>query len=431
MTLAVPPENTDKMIAFFAKRGVEATVVGTYTDTGRAHITWNGEDIMDMTMDFLHDGNPETPLTTTFTAGGEPEPTIEASDQGDMLLKMLSRLNICSKEFISTQYDHNVQGTAVLGPLQGPGRVYADASITKPVFDSPKGVVLSQGLFPRYSDIDTYHMAACSMDMAVRAAVTAGADINHLALLDNFCWCSSDEPERLGQLKRAAEAIYEVAVHYGAPFISGKDSMFNDFKGFDGDGDSVKISAPPTLLVSSIGVIPHVDQSISLAPKAVGDVVYLLGETKDELGGGEYYDEHGHLGANVPQVNIGRNLVLYKRYSRAARNHLITSGLALSYGGLGVGLAKKAIAGKMGLDIDLSGLGDLDTERLLYSESAGRILVTVAPQNVKAFEKTFKGFDHIYKIGHIAYSNKLNINNILEIKVNKLNEIYKATLRDY
>ena len=202
----------------------------------------------------------------------------------------MSRLNIASKEFISTQYDHNVQGTAVLGPLQGKGRVYADASVTKPVFDSPKGVVLSQGLFPRYSDIDTYHMAACSMDMAVRAAVTAGADINHLALLDNFCWCSSDEPERLGQLKRASEAIYEVATRYGAPFISGKDSMFNDFKGFDEKGNPVKISAPPTLLVSSIGVIPDIDQSISLAPKAVGDVVYLLGETKDELGASEYYD---------------------------------------------------------------------------------------------------------------------------------------------
>jgi phosphoribosylformylglycinamidine synthase II len=233
MTLAVPPENTSKIIDFLAKRGVEATVVGTYTDTGRAHITWKNETIMDMAMEFLHDGNPETPLKTTFTRGGETEPNIpEPKDHADTLLTMLGRVNIASKEFISTQYDHNVQGTAVLGPLQGPGRVYAETSITKPVLTSPKGVVLSQGLFPRYSDIDTRAMAAAGLDQAVRNAVVAGVDLKQLALLDNFCWCSSDEPERLGQLKRAVEVIYEMAVKYETPFISGKDSMFNDFKGY-------------------------------------------------------------------------------------------------------------------------------------------------------------------------------------------------------
>ncbi|MCF8495346.1 MAG: phosphoribosylformylglycinamidine synthase [Alphaproteobacteria bacterium] len=429
MTLAVPPENVEKLIEFLARRGVEATAIGTYTGTGRAVVSWRGETIMDLDMEFLHDGVPETPLKTTFTAGGEAEPSLPALST-DALLSMLSRLNICSKEFIATQYDHNVQGSAVLGPLQGPGRVYADATITKPVLNSPKGVVLSQGLFPRYSDIDTKHMAACGLDMAVRSAVAAGADFNHLALLDNFCWCSSDEPERLGQLKRAAEVIYDLAVLYGTPFISGKDSMFNDFKGFDAGGQPVKISAPPTLLVSSIGVIPDVEQSISLAPKAVGDLVYLLGETKDELGGGEYYDELGHLGRNVPQVDGAVNYQLYKIYSRAARERLMASAIAVGYGGLGVALAKTAIAGRMGLDIDLSAF-DLEAQRLLFSESAGRILVTVAPQNVKDFEKTFKKFAHVYKIGHVAYGNGLNIKDLLTAEISMLEKAYKAPLRDY
>ncbi|MGB0720652.1 MAG: AIR synthase-related protein, partial [Bdellovibrionales bacterium] len=306
MTMAVPPENVEKLIAHFAKRGVEATAIGTYTDTGRAHITYNDETVMDMAMAFLHDGIPETPLSTTFTRGGEDEPESqnlrisESRNSDDIseilrfrnseILQIISRLNICSREFVSTQYDHNVQGSAVMGPLQGPGRVYAETSITRPVFACSKGVVLSQGLFPRYSDIDTGAMAAAGVDLAVRNAVAAGCPIDHLALLDNFCWCSSDEPERLGQLKRAVEAIYEIAVKYETPFISGKDSMFNDFKGFDKNGKSVKISAPPTLLASSIGVIPDIARAIDLAPKAVGDLVYLLGETKDESGGGEYYD---------------------------------------------------------------------------------------------------------------------------------------------
>ncbi len=474
MTLAVPPENVKKLIDFFDKRGVEATAIGTYTDTGRAHITWYGDTIMDMSMDFLHDGVPETPLTSTFTRGGEAEPVFplpmpchpeqsegsvrsrdsSASPQNDilnhntLLLRMLSRPNICSKEFIATQYDHNVQGTAVMGPLQGPGRVYAETSITRPVLTSPKGIVLSQGLFPRYSDIDTGAMAAAALDMAVRNAVAAGVDLNQLALLDNFCWCSSDEPERLGQLKRAAEIIYDMAVKYETPFISGKDSMFNDFKGFDTNGNAVKISAPPTLLISSIGVIPHIDMAIDLAPKAVGDLVYVLGETKDECGASEYYAERGVLGSNVPAVNAHENLRLYKLYGRAVRAHLISSALAVGMGGLGVALAKKAIAGQMGMDIDLSalchpetpqGLKDLDSsasvtlqnDKVLYSESAGRILVTVSPQNKEKFEKTFKDLSCVFHAGHVAYSTKLNIKNILSVEIDKLHEAYKTPLRGY
>jgi phosphoribosylformylglycinamidine synthase len=431
MTMAVPEKNTKQLIDFLAKRGVEATVVGTFTDTGRSKITWHGETVMDMSMEFLHDGIPETPLKTTFTPGGTVEPMIkESKDHADTLLTMLGRLNICSKEFIATQYDHNVQGTAVLGPMQGPGRVYAEATITKPVLTSPRGVVLSQGLFPRYSDIDTYHMATNSLDMAVRNAVATGVDFNHLALLDNFCWCSSDEPERLGQLKRAVEAIYELAVLYGTPFISGKDIMFNDFKGLDKNGSPVKISAPPTLLVSSIGVIPDVEGSISIVTKEVGDSVYLLGETKDELGGSEYYDQLGHLGKNVPVVDGNRNHKLYSLYGRAVRDRLIASAIAVNHGGLGVALAKTAVAGRLGLDIDLSHI-NLSPEKALYSESAGRILVTVAPQNKKAFEKAFDKFEHVHYIGSVAFTEKLNINNILKADIKVLEEAYKAPLKDY
>lgn len=431
MTMAVPPENTDQLIEHFKKRGVEATVIGTYTDTGRAHITWDGETIMDMSMDFLHDGNPETPLTTTFTRGGENEPDLsEPDDYAQSLLDMLGRLNVCSKEFIATQYDHNVQGNAVLGPIQGKGRVMSEASISRPDFKSPKGVVLSQGLFPRYSDIDTGAMASAGVDMAVRAAVAAGCNFDHLALLDNFCWCSSDEPERLGQLKRAVEAIYEAAVKYKAPFISGKDSMFNDFKGFDKDGNPVKISAPPTLLASSIGVIDHVDMAISISPKAVGDLVYILGETKDECGASEYYDMNNALGSNVPETDIHTNQRLYKFYTRASKKHLIASAYPVGYGGLGAALAKKAIAGQMGMDIDLSKI-DMRADKVLYSESTGRIVVTVAPQNKEKFEKAFKDFPHLLHIGHIAYSNKLSVKNVLDTDIKQLDEAYKATLKEY
>ncbi|MFP4098165.1 MAG: phosphoribosylformylglycinamidine synthase subunit PurL [Alphaproteobacteria bacterium] len=431
MTLAVPPENVDKLIRHLEKRGVEATVIGTFTDTGHAEVTWRSDVIMDMDMDFLHNGNPETHLKTTFTRGGKAEPDLEEpGSYEECLTQMLGRLNICSKEFISTQYDHSVQGSAVLGPLQGKGRVYAETSITRPVLNSPKGVVLSQGLFPRYSDIDTGAMAAAGLDMAVRNAVAAGVDFNHLALLDNFCWCSSDEPERLGQLKRAVEKIYDLAVKYKTPFISGKDSMYNDFKGYDANGQPLKVSVPPTLLISSIGVIPHVERSISLAPKAAGDCIYVLGETKDELGASEYYDQCGYLGSNVPEVDAHQNWRLYKLYARASRDRLISSALAVGYGGLGITLAKKAIAGQLGLDIDLSKFA-LRPDTMLFSESTGRIVVTVAPKNKKAFEKNFKGFEHCHYIGSVSNSENLFIRNVLQVDIKKLDEAYKAPLRGY
>lgn len=453
MTLAVPPEHADKLIAHLAKRGSESSVIGTFTDSGRAAVQWQGEVILDLDLDFIHDGVPKTPLTTTYApkledepdfpepachpeySEGSQDPSVAKLPQDDknnyknILLTLLARPNIASKEFIAVQYDHEVQGGAVLKPLQGPGRVYANATITKPVLTSPRGVVLSQGLCPRLSDIDTYAMAANALDMAVRNAVAAGVDYDHLALLDNFCWCSSDEPERLGQLKRAAQAIYDLAVFYGTPFISGKDSMFNDFKGYDAAGKPVKISAPPTVLISSIGVIPSVDQAISLAPKEVGDIVYLIGVTKDELGAGEYYDMHNVTGRNAPVVDAALNHKIYRQYGRAARDYLIASALGVDYGGLAIALAKKAIAGQMGLDIDLSGI-DLRADKALFSESAGRILVTVAPANRKGFEKMFKGLP-VLMLGHVAYSNKLNIKNVLQADIQKLDEAYKSTFRDY
>ncbi|MEM9468799.1 MAG: AIR synthase-related protein [Pseudomonadota bacterium] len=429
MTMAVPEENVPELMTLLEKRGVEAWDIGEFTDSGRAVLTWHSETAMDMNMDFLHDGLPETPLTTTFTRGGEPEPDFaEPSDYAATLLDMMRRLNICSKEFVVAQYDHNVQGSAVLGPIQGKGRVCSEASVSKPVFDSPKGVVLSQGLAPRYSDIDTHHMARAALDTAVRNAIAAGGDIDHLALLDNICWCSSDEPERLGQLKRAMATIYHLAKSYRTPFISGKDSMFNDFKGYDEKDNPVTISVPPTLLISAIGVMENVNQAVSLDPKAAGDTVYILGETKDELGGSEYYNHLGYLGDNIPEMQDKTNYALYHALSEANKKQLCASAMPVGFGGLGVALAKKAISSDLGMDIQID--SDLRFDKLLFSESQGRIIVTVAPHDIEEFEAVMKGAPHIEKIGTVTNDNQLKIND-LEADIKALTEAYKAPLQDY
>ena len=430
MTLAVPPDNVDHLVSLLEKRGVEAWDIGQYTDSGRAQIKWHGDLIMDMAMDFLHDGLPETPLTTTFTPGGEPEPDLpEPDDYRETLLRMLSRPNIGSKECVSTQYDHNVQGSAVLGPLQGPGRVNAESSVSRPVLNNPRGVVLSQGLAPRYSDIDTYHMATAALDMAVRNAVAAGCPIDHLAILDNFCWCSSDEPERLGQLKRACEAIYDLAVLYQTPFISGKDSMFNDFRGYDADDNPVTISIPPTLLISGIGVLPDVRQAVSIDPKVVGDMVYIINETKNELGGSEYYAMYGLLGSSVPETDGAENLKAYRVLNKATRRELCASAMAVTHGGLGVALAKMCMASQLGMSVNLD--VDMRLDQKLFSETTGRILVTVSMDNQQAFEALFDDSGAtVTQIATITEQPVLRIGTF-EVSITDMEEAYKAPLRGY
>ena len=431
MSLAVPPENVDTIMTMLNKHGVEAWDIGEFTDTGRAHLSYDGDTVMDIAMDFLHDGIPETPLKTTFTRGGEAEPDFpESSNHTQTLIDMMGRLNICSKEFVSAQYDHNVQGSAVLGPVQGAGRVCSEATVSRPVLNSKRAAVLSQGLAPRYSDIDTHHMARAALDSAVRHAIAAGGDIDHLAILDNVCWCSSDEPERLGQLKRGMEAIYHLSKTYRTPFISGKDSMFNDFKGYDADNNPVTISIPPTLLISAVGVLEDVAHAVSLEPKQAGDLVYLLGKTKDELGASEYYDHLGYLGNNVPEMHDEPNYKLYRALSAVNKAQLCASAYAVGFGGVGVALAKKVIASD-GLGIDVILDDTLRLDKMLYSESQGRIIVTIAPENKEAFETAMASVDHVQQIGTVTNNPALNINGQVAASTSDLEKAYKTTLGGY
>ena len=292
MTLAVPPGKLDEFMALMNRRDVEATVIGTFTDTGRCVVDYHGSVVMDIELAFLHDGVPKKHLMTVHTGTKFPEPETLCPGRLDATLKtMLSRKNICSKEFISIQYDHTVQGGHVLGPVQGKGRVQAVATLTKVVPRSGKGVGLSQGIFPAYSEIDPYRMAVACIDTAIRGLIAMGIPLDAIAILDNFCWCSSDDPGRLDQLKGAAFGCYDGATGFGTPFISGKDSMFNDFSGFDEQNNPVKVSVPPTLLVSSIGIHPDVNSAVSMDAKFDGDLVYVIGNTTEELGGLEYFAE--------------------------------------------------------------------------------------------------------------------------------------------
>lgn len=397
MTVAVPPEKISDFLSLAQKMDVEASVLGQYTDTGYFHVRYGEETVAYLQLDFLHEGLPQMELSTRW----EPPRYEDASPPlpthlGDALKAMLGRLNICSKEWVVRQYDHEVQGGSVIKPLTGSENDGpSDAAVIRPLLDSFVGVVVSNGICPRYGDIDTYHMAACAIDEAVRNAVAVGGSLDYMAGLDNFCWCdpvaSEKNPDgayKLAQLVRANMALYDLTTAYGIPCISGKDSMKNDYA-----IGNIKISIPPTLLFSIIGRMEDVRKAVTMDAKRPGDLVYVLGVTKKEMGGSEWFAMHGIIGNSVPRVEPEKAKKLYKALNCAINEGLVASAHDCSDGGLGCAIAEVAIAGGLGMEIDLRLVPQEGIERvdeLLFSESQSRFVVTVPPAHQKAFEEIMR-----------------------------------------
>ncbi|HOO72345.1 MAG TPA: phosphoribosylformylglycinamidine synthase subunit PurS [Spirochaetota bacterium] len=446
MTLSVPENKCEEFLSLMRKRGVEATVIGHFNASTRGIVRMNGKVIFDLDMDFLHNGLPRKKIETSYTRPRNPQPVFDVpADMRSLFLEMLSRLNTASFEFISFQYDHEVQGNSVIKPVQGRGKINGNASVIRPLLDSTRGVVLSQGLYPSYSDIDTYWMAACSIDTAVRNAVAAGATLDHLAILDNFCWCDSNNPERLGELKRAAQACYDISVAYGTPFISGKDSMFNDFKGYDEHFNEIMISIPPTLLISSIGVIESIERTQTIDFKNDGDLVYVLGMTADETGGSEYLACIGerstgrkYIGGTVPEVRPGEFMKTYRAVEHALSEGILASSISVERGGLAIALAKSAMAGMKGARIDLAPVpasARLRDDTVLFSESQGRVLVSVSPGHRERFEALCAGVLFAC-IGSVTADERfcvsgMNQSTLIETEISSMLAEHKKTFANY
>lgn len=415
MTIAVKPQDLDRFMELSQEHEVESTVIGQYTDTGKLHIKYRGETCAYVDMDLLEKGFPSWEFDAVWLppeTRGLYEPVIsEPRDFNRLLLKMLARPNICSKEWIIRQYDHEVQGGSVIKPLVGiHHNIPSDASVTRPVLTSTKGLAFSQSLLPWYSRIDAYHMMTCTIDEAVRRIIAVGGSFDHIGGLDNFCWpnIGFDEKKnpdagfKAAQLVRACRALKEACMAYKIPLLSGKDSMYVDGH-LEGEfGERIKVSALETVQFSATSVLDDVSKCMTLDPKVSGDLIYVMGATANELGASEYYDLFGKIGLNLPQVNFPVNKILYKTLEKAIDKELIASSHAVARGGLGIHLSLMAMAGGLGMEIDLACLplppGAEPPEKevlshasLLFSESAGRFIVTVSPDHKNVFEKLCKG----------------------------------------
>lgn len=409
MTVAVPADKIDELVSLAEKLDVEATDIGEFTDDGLFTILWSGRTAGLLPLSFLHGGLPRMHLKAVWTPPLHQEPDFECpEDLTPALLEIVGRWNICSKEWLIRQYDHEVQGGAIVKPLVGLNNDGpSDAAVLRPLLDRWRGVAVGCGIAPRYSDIDTYWMMAAVIDEAVRNIVSVGADPDHMAGLDNFCWCDPVQSEKtpdgeykLAQLVRANEALFDITTAYGIPCISGKDSMKNDYS----VGDT-KISIPPTVLFSAVGIVPDVRLSVTSDFKHAGDSIYVLGVTRDETGGSEYFASRGHVGSKVPRVRAPeRAIAMYRALHQAMRAGLVASCHDLSDGGLGVSLAECCFSGGLGAEVSLSDMALEGVDRddvALFSESPCRFILTVRPDLRTKIEEQMKSF-HCTYVGEVV-----------------------------
>jgi phosphoribosylformylglycinamidine synthase len=389
MVIAVKPENSGAIKKIFDDENVESTVIGKFTNDKKLILRYNGQQVAEMDMDFLHDGVPKIRRKAVWKTPELSEPRIAEKDNyNDELLQILSSYNVASKEWVIRQYDHEVQGSSVVKPLTGVNNDGpSDAAVIKPKFDSDKGLAISCGMNPLYGDIDPYWMAVAGIDEAIRNLVCVGGRADRIALLDNFCWGNCTKPETFGPLVRAAQACYDGAIAFDAPFISGKDSLNNEFSCEDGR----QISIPSTLLISAISIVDDINKCVTMDAKRGGNFLFVVGETKNELGGSHYYKIHGQLGANVPKADLETAPKIAKRVGDAIARGLVVSCHDCSEGGLAVALAEMAFAGGLGIEADLRGLPkSTDCSRIdmqLFSESNSRYIVEVELGNYDAFVK--------------------------------------------
>ncbi|HVN96745.1 MAG TPA: AIR synthase-related protein [Syntrophorhabdaceae bacterium] len=398
MTVAVSKEHLDSFLDLSRKMNVESTVLGQFTDTGMFHALYGGKTVAYLDMQFLHEGLPKMDLKATWQRViVDEEPLAEPTDCLHALTGVLRRWNVCSKEYVVRQYDHEVQGGSVIKPLTGEKNDGpSDAGVVRPDLASLNGVVVSHGICPKYSRFDTYHMMACAVDEAIRNNLASGGSLKRMALLDNFCWsdpvASERNPEgeyKLAQLVRANRALYDYTTFFGTPCISGKDSMKNDYMFND-----IKISVPQTVLMSAISVIDDVRKTVTMDVKEKGHMVVVVGKTYAELGGSEYFAHFNRQGNIPPRVRPGIAKKTYVALERAIKLGIIRSCHDVSDGGLVCGLAESSFAGGLGIEIDCARIpsqGIYRDDFLLFSESQSRFLVTMRDGDLPAFEKIFKG----------------------------------------
>jgi phosphoribosylformylglycinamidine synthase II len=430
MTIVVEPPDIPEFFDLARNMEVEITDIGYFTDSGYLDVRFNTKTVNYLQLDFLHNGVPQKKMQAEYNPPICKEPDVLKIDNyNDILIDLLKNINICSRENIIRKYDHEVKGRTIIKPLMGEKGIQPqDAGVMRLDHEGYEGIAVSNGIMPKFGDIDAYEMSCGAFDEAVRQIIAVGGCLPNTkqddgvfwTVNDNFCVPDSsyhpkknpDGKEKLAKLVQMCEGLYDMSTYFDIPMTSGKDSMKNDFK-----SEGQKISVPPTILYSMAAKINDIRKTITSGFKAEGDLIYQAGRTYDELGGSEFYKLFGELGANVPKVRKDQAKALYLSMMKANESDLIESAHDLSDGGLAVALAECLLGTDLGAEIDLEGLGELPLNAKLFAESHSRFVVSIKSSDKEYFESIF-GLNSIY-LGKINNTEQLTIKEKGKIVINE------------
>ncbi len=437
MTLVVEPEKEQALLDLAKKMEVEVTDIGYFTNTGYLDVRYKNNIVNYLDLDFLHNGVPQKRMTAEWQKPELNEPkNLIINDYNQVLSDLLSSDNIRSREEIIRKYDHEVKGKSIVKPLMGErGTSPQDAGVMRIDHESFEGIAISNGICPKYGDIDAYEMSAGAFDEAVRQIIAVGGELPNIQKNDDVFWTVNDNfsvpdslyhpetnpdgKEKLAKLVQMNEALFDMATFFDIPMTSGKDSMKNDFK-----REGIKISVPPTIVYSMVAKIRDIRKTVTSDFKAAGDLIYQVGKTYDELGASDFYKLFGELGANVPKVRKSQAKDTYLKMMQANKHNLIVSAHDISDGGMAVALAESVIGTDFGAEISLDLLGDLSVNAKLFAESHSRFIVSIKPENKEKFEEIMK--DKAVYLGQVSQNKVLQVFENKETIINMtLNELEK------
>lgn len=421
MLLMVPNEHVDRVLEIMYDEELKTSVIGELTEFPWIDVYYKGYLLCHVETEFLLHPHKVKRVATWIPPKFEEPVFNEPHDYNEIICRLLSSPNICSREEVIRTYDHEVQGATVIKPLHGVYGGPSDAVVLKPIPDSWRGIAISVGIKPWYSKIDPYWMAASSLEEALRNNVCVGG--RRIAILDNFTWGNPEKPDRLGCLVRAVKACYDFAVEFDVPFISGKDSLYNE---------SPLGPVLSTLLITAIGIVPDIRRVITLDLKCSGNPLYILGLTYPELGASQYYHLINYIGSSVPKVNAKSSKRIMDCIIEAIDMGYVKACHDISDGGLGIALSEMVLSNDLGVEVYLDRVPRFNVNRddiLLFSESNGRFLLEVD----RKFNEEFKNLLEKYNcpwgiIGRIITEPRMLI---YSLKGNLLVDLDSKILRDY
>ncbi|MEO0092229.1 MAG: phosphoribosylformylglycinamidine synthase subunit PurL [candidate division WOR-3 bacterium] len=427
MILFVPKKNLRRLLDLCKIYQVEASVIGKVTDTGKLLLRYWKKEVGNLDLKFLHQGLPQKTMvakvrkpTETCVSSGQFLAKTKR-DYNKIVLEMLSDYNVASKEWIVRQYDFEVQGNTVIKPFVGKNNLGpSDACVLQPLKQSKRGVVIGCGIASQYENQDPYWTSASAIDEALRNVVAVGGDPDKTALLDNFCWGNPERPEILASLVQACRACYDIARIYQTPFISGKDSLYNEYKSSNGK----TVSIPSTLLISAVSNIPDISKTITMDFKQPGDLIYLIGKTYPEF--------------NNPKVNPRLGIKIFRALYQAIQSGLVSACHDLSEGGLAIAVAEMCFAGEIGAEIFLKNIKATcpstqnHDDVCLFSKSNTRFICAISEAHQDKFEKIMKNLPYTL-IGQTNASDVFQVYDkdhllIINLKIQIMKNIWQTAL---